>query len=302
MGRKSKNLAFSSPGKFLLLCLSLLFLTSSCEVWENLTRSKWDKKNLTKPPSEADLVHWKDKLALEEAEIEEMDKKIRKLVQKSNQAGALAWKIARGYMRSGSFEVGSKYYEEAIGNDLKNAGFELHSFESALPYFEKAMKNGKLDKQMLYEAALAFANASKDMGWEPNRRTRAITLLRQLSRLDGKDTRFPFQLALIYFDSSLKGENWGGKVNSGFDEVWDAFSLLDQILTSEPYNIPARFAKANFLVQIGKVNNAESEYLLIKGYLEQMKVNGAIRETLIENSSYQNVLKNLEKIKSQNSK
>ena len=228
-----------------------------------------------------------------------MDQKIRKMVQKSNQAGALAWKIARGYMRSGSFEISSRYYQEAIGEEMKKQEYELHNFESALPYFEKAMANGKLDKQLLYESALAFANASKDMGWEPERRKKAISLFKQLARLDNKDTRFPFQLALIYFDSSLKGEAWGGKVNAGYDELNDAFILLDQILKIEPYNVPARFARANFLYQIGKGNSSINEYIRIKGILEEMKANGAIKESLEENSSYQNAIKNLNKLRNQ---
>lgn len=283
-----------------LICLFLLFPLASCDVWQNLTKSRWDKKNAIKPPAESDLVNWSEKLALEEAEMEEMEGKIRKLVQKSTQAGALSWKIARGYMRSGSFEMGSRFYSQAIGEELKKQDFEIHNFESALPYFEKAMLLGKLDKQLLYESALAFANASKDMGWEPERRKRAIGLFKQLSRIDPKDTRFPFQLALIYFDSSLKGEAWSGKVNAGYDELNDAFSLLDQILKMEPYNVPARFARANFLYQVGKVDIAYSEYNRIKGMLEEMKGKGAIKESLQENISYQNVLKNLEKLKSQN--
>ncbi|TGL57119.1 hypothetical protein EHQ58_15130 [Leptospira ognonensis] len=285
---------------FPFICLLLLFPLASCDVWQNLTKSRWDKKNAIKPPAESDLVNWSEKLALEEAEIEEMDGKIRKLVQKSNQAGALSWKIARGYMRSGSFEMGSKYYKQAIGEELKNQDFEIHNFESALPYFEKAMLMVKLDKQLLYEAAIAFANASKDMGWEPERRKRAIGLFKQLARMDPKDTRFPFQLALIYFDSSLKGEAWSGKINDGFDELNDAFILLDQILKIEPYNVPARFARANFLYQVGKIDIAKSEYTRIKSMLEEMKDKGAIKESLNENISYQNVLKNLDKIRSQN--
>jgi hypothetical protein len=301
MRRKMENSQILSH---LLRCLILgpLFLTlGSCNLWDSITHSRWDKKNVINPPSESDLVNWSEKLALEEAEIDEMDKKIRKMVQKSNQSGALAWKIARGYMRAGSFEVGSKYYQEALGEDMKKQEYEIHNFESALPYFEKAMANGKLDKQLLYESALAFANASKDMGWEPERRKRAINLLKALARLDAKDTRFPFQLALIYFDSSLKGEAWSGKVNAGFDELNDAFSLLDQILKIEPYNVPTRFARANFLYQVGKGNLAESEYVRIKGMLEEMKANGAIKEPLAENLSYKNVLKNLNKIRNQNS-
>ncbi|WP_109020879.1 hypothetical protein [Leptospira kobayashii] len=293
---------FKSKTTYFRIFIFLIFGISlnSCDQLKDLTKSKWEKQKFAKPPSESDIANWKEKLALEEAEIEELDKRIRKMVQKTNQAGALSWKIARAYMRAGSFEVGAKHYEEAIVAQTEDKGYEIHSFESALPYFEKAMEMGKLDKQLLFEAALAFGNASKDMGWEPTRRARAIQLLKQLSRLDKDDTRFPFQLALIYFDSSIKGENWSGKTNAGYDEVDTAFQLLDLVLQKEPYNVPARFAKANFLYQTGKSSQAHNEYIRLKSILEEMKTNGAIREPLEKNPSYQNVLKNLEKLGAQN--
>lgn len=269
----------------------------------SLTESRYRKRIGGEPASEKDIVNWKEKLALEEAEIEEMDKRIRKMVQKSNQSAALSWKIARAYMRAGSADLGARYYDEALAESIPNAkqgGFEIHSYESALPYFDKAIQSGKLDKQLLYETAVAYANASKDMGWEPKRRSRAINLFKQLSKLDKEDSRFPFQLALVYFDSSLKDEAWNGKLGIGYDEVETAFSLLDQILRKEPYNVPTRFAKANFLYQVGKSNLAYDEYTRIKSILEEMKEKGTIRESLEENTSYRNVIKNLNQLGAQN--
>ncbi|TGL55979.1 hypothetical protein EHQ59_01640 [Leptospira kemamanensis] len=302
MGIKNSRFSLVFLRKWgLAFCLVLFF--SGCEYLKSLTESRYRKRIGGEPTSEKDIVNWKEKLALEEAEIEEMDKRIRKLVQKSNQSAALSWKIARAYMRAGSADVGVRYYEEALSESIPNAkegGFEIHSYESALPYFEKAIQSGKLDKQLLYETAVAYANASKDMGWEPTRRNRAIALFKQLAKLDKEDSRFPFQLALVYFDSSLKDEAWNGKLSNGFDEVETAFSLLDQILRKEPYNVPTRFAKANFLYQIGKSSLAYEEYTRIKSILEQMKENGTIREPLEENSSYKNVLNNLNVLGAQN--
>ncbi|EMY70804.1 hypothetical protein LEP1GSC199_4022 [Leptospira vanthielii serovar Holland str. Waz Holland = ATCC 700522] len=279
------------------------FSFSGCDYLKSLTESRYRKRIGGEPASEKDIVNWKEKLALEEAEIEEMDKRIRKMVQKSNQSAALSWKIARAYMRAGSADLGARYYDEALAESIPNAkqgGFEIHSYESALPYFDKAIQSGKLDKQLLYETAVAYANASKDMGWESTRRSRAINLFKQLSKLDKEDSRFPFQLALVYFDSSLKDEVWNGKLTSGYDEVELAFSLLDQILRKEPYNVPTRFAKANFLYQVGKSNLAYDEYTRIKSILEEMKEKGTIRESLEENSSYRNVIKNLNQLGAQN--
>lgn len=302
MGTKNSRFSLVSlPLGILLVVLGFSF--TGCEYLKSLTESRYRKRIGGEPVSEKDIVNWKEKLALEEAEIEEMDKRIRKMVQKSNQSAALSWKIARAYMRAGSAEIGSRYYEEAIGESIPNAkqgGFEIHSYESALPYFEKAIQSGKLDKQLLYETAVAYSNASKDMGWESVRRNRAIGLFKQLSKLDKEDSRFPFQLALVYFDSSLKDEAWNGKTSNGYDEVETAFSLLDQILRKEPYNVPTRFAKANFLYQVGKSNLAFDEYTRIKSVLEEMKEKGNIREPLEENSSYRNVIKNLNQLGAQN--
>lgn len=286
-----------------ILLVLLGFSFTGCDYLKSLTESRYRKRIGGEPASEKDIVNWKEKLALEEAEIEEMEKRIRKMVQKSNQSAALSWKIARAYMRAGSADLGARYYDEALEESIPNAkqgGFEIHSYESALPYFDKAIQSGKLDKQLLYEAAVAYANASKDMGWESTRRNRAINLFKQLSKLDKEDSRFPFQLALVYFDSSLKDEAWNGKLTSGYDEVELAFSLLDQILRKEPYNVPTRFAKANFLYQVGKSNLAYDEYTRIKSILEEMKEKGNIREPLEENSSYRNVIKNLNQLGAQN--
>ncbi|ABZ93198.1 Hypothetical protein LBF_0666 [Leptospira biflexa serovar Patoc strain 'Patoc 1 (Ames)'] len=302
MGTKNSRFSLVSALKMGML-LSLVSFFTHCEYLKSLTESRYRKRIGGEPASEKDIVNWKEKLALEEAEIEEMEKRIRKLVQKSNQSAALSWKIARAYMRAGSADVGVRYYEEAISESIPNAkqgGFEIHSYESALPYFEKAIQSGKLDKQLLYETAVAYANASKDMGWEVTRRSRAISLFKQLVKLDKEDTRFPFQMALIYFDSSLKDEVWNGKLSSGYEEVEIAFSLLDQILRKEPYNVPTRFAKANFLYQVGKTSLAYDEYSRIKSILEEMKEKGNIREPLEENTSYKNVLKNLNLLGAQN--
>ncbi|WP_039926195.1 tetratricopeptide repeat protein [Leptospira vanthielii] len=302
MGTKNSRFSLVSLPIGILLVLSG-FSFSGCDYLKSLTESRYRKRIGGEPASEKDIVNWKEKLALEEAEIEEMDKRIRKMVQKSNQSAALSWKIARAYMRAGSADLGARYYDEALAESIPNAkqgGFEIHSYESALPYFDKAIQSGKLDKQLLYETAVAYANASKDMGWESTRRSRAINLFKQLSKLDKEDSRFPFQLALVYFDSSLKDEVWNGKLTSGYDEVELAFSLLDQILRKEPYNVPTRFAKANFLYQVGKSNLAYDEYTRIKSILEEMKEKGTIRESLEENSSYRNVIKNLNQLGAQN--
>ena len=72
--------------------------------------------------------------------------------------------------------------------------------------------------------------------------------------------------------------------------------LLAIMMQKEPNNIPARFARANFLYRGGSIEQATEEYMTIKTKLEAMKKAGVIKESLEKNTSYQNVTRNLKKI------
>ena len=64
-------------------------------------QENFKKKVTPKTPSEVELEKWKQNLALEEAEIKELEEKIRKMVKKTKSAGVLSWKIAKAYMQVG---------------------------------------------------------------------------------------------------------------------------------------------------------------------------------------------------------
>ena len=125
--------------KYLLLLL--LFTFSSCEKLQEMGQENFKKNVTPKTPSEAELEKWKQKLALEEAEIKELDEKIRKMVRKTKEAGVLSWKIAQGYMRVGNYELSSRYYTQAIQQNMDNkvdvVGSEVHFFEGAIPFLKK---------------------------------------------------------------------------------------------------------------------------------------------------------------------
>jgi hypothetical protein len=72
--------------------------------------------------------------------------------------------------------------------------------------------------------------------------------------------------------------------------------IMNAIIQKEPNNIPARFARANFLYRGGSPEQATEEYLTIKSKLEAMKKAGAIKENLEKNTSYINVVRNLKKL------
>ncbi|MBK6604375.1 MAG: hypothetical protein IPG24_02600 [Leptospiraceae bacterium] len=59
------------------------------------------KKNVTpKTPSEAELEKWKQNLALEEAEIKELEEKIRKMVKRPNKQEFFLGKLRRAICKS----------------------------------------------------------------------------------------------------------------------------------------------------------------------------------------------------------
>lgn len=247
-----------------------------------------------------DLEAWKERLAMEEAEIVELEKKISSMAQKTRSAGALSWKIAQGYMKIGDYDMGVKFYNQALkenneGKKVEIVGAELHFFEPAIPFFEKALLLKPVDQQLLFETALAYANASKDRGWETVRRQIAIDLFTHLTIQDPRDSRFPFQLALIYFDSSMSDSSWEG-VSAGFHDQDKALRILDDIIKKEYKNVPARFAKANFLYRLGRTEDSKEEYLKVKKTIEELNDAGLVRGGLEKNDSYQNVLQNLKKI------
>jgi tetratricopeptide (TPR) repeat protein len=278
----------------------LIFLFYSCEKLQEMGQENFKKKVTPKTPQEADLEKWKQKLALEEAEIKELDEKIRKMIRKTKEAGALSWRIAQGYMKVGNYELSSRYYAQAIqenmGNKVDVIGSEVHFFEGAIPFFEKALLYRELTDDLLFETGLAYANASRDRGWDKERREIAVTIFKGLIRKDPADLRYPYELALIYFDSSITDGLIDGVDPSGYNDVDKAMRIINVIIQKEPNNIPARFARANFLYRGGSPTQASEEYLTIKTKLEAMKKAGVIKESLEKNTSYQNVLRNLQKI------
>lgn len=282
--------------KIVLLVLMLF----SCDKLKEMGQENFKKKVAPKTPKEAEIERWKEKLDLTEAEMKDLEEKIRKLVKKTKEAGALSHKIALSYMKVGNYELSTRYYAKAIEENLQGKtetiSHEVHFFEGAIPFFEKVILYKELNDDILFEAGLAFANASRDRGWDKERRTIAVNIFKGLIIRDPKDQRYPFELALIYFDSSITDGLVDGVDPNGYNETDKAMKLISSVIGKEPNNIPAKFARANFLYRLGKPELAESDYLAIKSKLEEMKNSGIIKEKLEKNNSYQNVLKNLKKI------
>ncbi|MCB1179412.1 MAG: hypothetical protein KDK36_17655 [Leptospiraceae bacterium] len=298
-----RNLTFGRK----LILLSLLLLIH-CDKLEEYGKNRMKQKLAQGGPSEVEIEKWKEKLGLEEAEIKELDKKIREMVSMTKTAGALSWRIARAYMKAGVFDLSSQYYQRAIDENIKGLNktnsneVELHTFESAIPYFEKVLAYKDIDEDLLFEAGLAYANASRDRGWDKPRRTIAVNIFQGLIRKNSEDLRYPYQLALIYFDSSISDGLIEGMDSRGYNETGKAIKILRYILKEQEMknlladSVPTRFTLANFLFRMGNVEEARFHYESIKTILENFKKQGKIKEDLNKNPSYQNVMKNLEEL------
>lgn len=287
---------------FLTILLPILLFVR-CDKMDEIAKKNWEKKHDQMHNADSkDVDRWKETLAVNEAELKALDKSIREMVGRTAQSGALSWRIAQAYMKASNYEMGARYYqralEEATESERMNSssGGRIAFWDSALPYFDKSLLYRKVDKELLFEMGLAYANASKDMGWEPVRRSRAVDIFIALTRYDVKDSRFPYQLALIYFDSSISSGTWA--IQEGYNDINKALNLLDEIILVEPENIPTRFAKANFLYRMGRTRDAYSEYNRIKSTIEDLDRRGKVEGGLDNNSSYKNVLRNLDKIQS----
>lgn len=282
-----------------LLIIILFFSLTHCDKLQEWGQKRARKKYQKTQASKKDIEKWKEKLNLSEGEIEQLDKQIRRLVKKTNEAGSLSWKIAQAYMRSGNYEMGSKLYTQALkenANQSINQG-AIHNFESAVVYWQKTLLYKSLNENLLFETGLAYANAARDRGWEPKRTEIAIDIFKSLMVKDPKDLRYPYELALVYFDSSQGSAPLNAIDANPYQNTERAIILLDGIIRKKPGSLPARFARANFLYRLGKIAGAESEYKKIKSLIEEFKSRGIIKEDLADYRSYQNVLNNLQKIR-----
>lgn len=288
--------------------LSFLVFFSSCDKLEEFGQKRAQER-LSGKVDEKEIEIWKEKLSLQEAEIRALDEKIKEMVSKTKQAGALSWRIAKAYLKVGNSEISTEYYQKAIDDQIHGVHEpaqsrpELHKFESAIPFFESALKNRTVDEDLLFETGLAYANASRDRGWDKERRTIAIQIFKGLMRRNPDDLRYPYELALIYFDSSVNDGIVEG-VSDGYDDIPKAFKLLNYILERQEQenllvdSVSTRFALANFHYKLGNVNEAVIHYKKIKSLLEGFAEAGKIKN-LSKNPSYINVTRNLEKIQNE---
>jgi tetratricopeptide (TPR) repeat protein len=273
---------------FLILAVGI-FCLAGCEIGDGLRN--WGTRHRQKRAqqiSAADLEMFRRDLALSEAKALELHEHIQSLVTERKLQGHLAWKIARELMKESRFEAASDYYRAAVNGEMPEAGQQLTdtvNFEQALPYFQKALKYHVPDPDLLFDAGLCYANASRALGWEEDRFQTAVFLFERGMALKPTDGRFLYQLALLY-----------GKAENRYRNPERAIELLDVLLKREDANIPARFARANILAENGDLQGAFDENLRITEKIKFLFESNSVRGDYRKNAQYQAAQENMKQL------
>ncbi len=274
--------------------LILSFTLTSCDYVSDSIRS-WGEKSRRRrieKLSDADLETWERDLKLSRERLQELHENIEEIAQESEFQGNISWKLGRAYMARSRFEQAAMHYSDALQNRLNKYpheyGERISSYDNAIPYFNEALKRNRLNPELVFEAALCYANASRAIGWEMNRWMIAEYLFRRLREIDPEDTRSLYQLALLY----------GKTTDRKFRDMDLAVSLLEETVKRQQNDIPARFALAHMLVESGQMDKARKQYSEIMHRIENMHESGILKGKAEKNIKYRTARDNLQKLES----
>lgn len=273
-----------APGR-LLLILAIAALPS-CERLGDSIRSLGERnRQPIEKPDPAEIERLERDLRLSRERALDLQARINELAGEQRLQGRLAWQLARAHMQRARYDLAAQQMIAAAqGAPAEGATDPGISFEQALPLFREALRQHSVDPELLFEAGLAFANASRAMGWEKNRFDTAVFLFERMAALKEEDSRPRYQLALLL-----------GKTNDpSRRDASRAIALLRDVVLREDANIPARFALAHLLVEAGELDAARNEYHAILEQLSELKRRGAIGGDLEDVPNYRQAKENLE--------
>ncbi len=235
--------------------------------------------------NEDEIARLERDLRLSRSRSEDLYKNMHAIVQESNLQGNLSWKLARAYMIQGRYDRAGKFYTSAMKGEAPQENTDgITMIERALPAVKDALNRHVPDPDLLFDAGLCYANASRVMGWEEDRWRTAVLLFGRLEESSPNDLRAPYQLALLY-------------AKTGKDNLRDVdlgLKYLDKIIRKEENHIAARFAKANILAENGELERALAEYNSIRERLENISKSGTLGGKLEKNPQYVQAQKNIE--------
>ena len=277
---------FSLPGRCFLIGI-LGFSFFACTQAEDSIRNWGRTSRLTKDRKleRLELKKWERDLNLSRARAQELNKNMQAMVRESNLQGRLAWKIARAYCITAHYEAGTEQYKKSIGVSPEREG-SLNPFEKSLPYIKEALLKKKMEPQLLFDAGLCFANASRAMGWESERFKTAVLFFERLQILKPTDLRAKYQLALLFGKSPVQEQRNTSR----------AVMLLKDIVKLDERDLAARFALGHILVETGELSEARQVYEALKIQVEEMHKKGIIPGSLNKNRQFIRATENIEKL------
>ncbi len=238
------------------------FCISACEFVQDQVY-RWGETNRhtrEKKIQEEDLRKWQSQLKLSREKSRELHQAVQEIVKEKQLQGQLSQKIANAFLQIGRYDLSAQYYNDALQNKFiqrtKEAPEKRNSylnFEKSLRYFDSSLLIVPSNRDLFFEAGLAYANASRAQGWEEKRFRIAIVLFKRMMKMVSPheiDVRPFYQLALLYGKTGIEK----------YKNIKLATQLLERVLSIEEKHIPARFALAHFLVEEGKIENAIAEY------------------------------------------
>ncbi len=282
------QMRFTRQFTVLFITASAAGITGCGEAGDSLRnwgqRERW---NRAKEINQDDLAQWQKDLEISEDKVRELYKNIQLLTQESAHQGNVSWKIAKAYAEQGRFELAEEHYKRAVED--RQGGFTERPAESdpmwekSLPFYKNALKKHTVSKDLLYDAGLAYANASRASGWSGDRWDTAVYLLGTVMRMDPDDVRPYYPLALLY----------GKTTDESRRDTAEALKLLDTLILRQNQDVAARFAKANILAETGDFDRALSEYRNIKQIIEDMHNTGVLKGSIDRNIKYQKASENI---------
>ncbi len=274
-----------------LAVLSLAF--SSCEQAEDSLRN-WglrERRPATPRLDDEEVARWERDLNISRSRALELHEKIQELVQESNHQGMLAWKIGKAYMQAGRYDMGALYMQQAVGGEEArepDGSRGVQTFDQAIPYFETALRRHSPDPNLLFDAGLCFANASRANGWERNRWRTAVYLFQRLMRIEPDDVRPRYQLALLY----------GKTEDPEVRDIPRAIDLLEDLVARSGRDVSARFLLGHLYAAVDDLDRAAAQYRSILEILEAMHGEGLLPGSLSDMPRYRQARENLDTLES----
>jgi len=241
----------------------------------HLERNK--KFNLPKKEKDAlqrKLESWENNLA-------ELEDEYKEKLQIVSKMGELSKKLALGYTRMGRYELAAQEYHKAIQLEA-GVPSKQKIYKKALKYYKKAFIYSRVDDDLLYQAALIYANASKAMAWDTNSLNTAIRIFNGLLKKNPNNPRALFQRAMLYYHA--------------FDLPNRAIEDLKKLIKITPDEVPSYELMGHIYFSIQKPALALRYYERaldkISQFLDKANQN---KETI---TSYKNIKKIVETLQS----